>query len=185
MINSPDELILGYHDDGTPIKLLTRREIHEKGILHHTVHLWIINPHNELLLQKRSLSKDTFPGLWDISAAGHIEGHDSAIDSVIREAHEELGLPLNRENITLIGTVNNLTRHPNSKIIDQEQSFVYLTICSWPIEKFCFEQKEIDSLRFLRWDKFQREIECKKPQFVPHQEEYQLLFRFLKNEKNL
>ena len=49
----------------------TRSHVHSNGLWHCSVHIWIINPStSKILLQKRSMSKDTFPGRWDISSAG-------------------------------------------------------------------------------------------------------------------
>jgi isopentenyldiphosphate isomerase len=45
-----------------------------------------------LFLQKRSAHKDEFPGLWDSSAAGHLDAGESYIDCARRELAEELGI---------------------------------------------------------------------------------------------
>jgi hypothetical protein len=42
------------------------------GDWHRAAHVWVFCPSTrELLLQQRALGKDSWPGLWDISAAGH------------------------------------------------------------------------------------------------------------------
>jgi len=48
----------------------------------------------ELLLQLRAADKDTYPGRWDVSAAGHIAAGDASADTAGRELAEELGLSL-------------------------------------------------------------------------------------------
>ena len=45
-----------------------------------------------MLLQKRSLEKDTFPGRWDISSAGHVPAGTSLVETALAELAEELGL---------------------------------------------------------------------------------------------
>jgi isopentenyl-diphosphate Delta-isomerase len=50
-------------------RTVLRSVAHHEGLWHRTVHVWIQNRKAELLLQQRSLTKETFPGLWDISAA--------------------------------------------------------------------------------------------------------------------
>jgi isopentenyl-diphosphate Delta-isomerase len=69
----------------------SRGEVHRTGFWHRTVHIWIINGKKQLLLQKRSINKESYPGLWDISAAGHITAGDSIRNAAIRELKEELG----------------------------------------------------------------------------------------------
>ena len=52
----------------------TRGEVHAKGLLHRSVHIWVFNSRGELFLQKRAMTKDENPGYWDSSAAGHLNG---------------------------------------------------------------------------------------------------------------
>ena len=51
----------------------TRREVHRRKLLHRAVHILIYNSKGEIFLQKRSMSKDSCPGLWDSSASGHVD----------------------------------------------------------------------------------------------------------------
>ena len=74
-----------------------RAKAHSEGIRHRTAHVWIIRRNGkqtEVLLQKRSLKKDSFPGQFDTSSAGHIQAGDEPLDSALRELREELGLSL-------------------------------------------------------------------------------------------
>ena len=56
-------------------KTVERKIAHQQGILHRTAHVWILRKKEnkiQILLQKRSEQKDSFPGCYDISSAGHI-----------------------------------------------------------------------------------------------------------------
>ena len=59
-----------------------RALVHRDGDLHGASHVFLARLRGErveLLLQKRSAQKDSFPGLYDISAAGHLDpGEDFA-----------------------------------------------------------------------------------------------------------
>jgi isopentenyl-diphosphate Delta-isomerase len=70
----------------------TRREIHQKKLLHRSIHIFVFNSQNEVFLQKRSMAKDENPGLWDISAAGHVDSGETYDDCAHRELWEELGI---------------------------------------------------------------------------------------------
>ena len=63
-------------EQGNPTgDIVERSEAHEKGICHRTAHIWIAKKENDrykVLLQKRSMDKDSFPGRYDTSSAGHI-----------------------------------------------------------------------------------------------------------------
>lgn len=63
-------------DQGNPTgETVERTKAHQKGIRHRTAHVWLMREHQgkvEILLQKRSAGKDSHPGCYDISSAGHI-----------------------------------------------------------------------------------------------------------------
>ena len=81
---------------GNPTGKTVEREIaHQQGILHRTAHVWILRKKEnkiQILLQKRSEQKDSFPGCYDISSAGHIPAGDNYGQSAVRELKEELGI---------------------------------------------------------------------------------------------
>jgi isopentenyldiphosphate isomerase len=62
------------------------------SLLHRVVHVLIINSSGEILLQKRSQSKDVAPGRWDTSVGGHVGIGEDLITSCMREMEEELGI---------------------------------------------------------------------------------------------
>ena len=68
-----------------------KNNIYNDGDFHKTIHVWIINDNNEILVQKRSPKKETFAGLWAISVAGHVRSGETSIDAAKRELREELG----------------------------------------------------------------------------------------------
>lgn len=81
------------------------------------VRVAVIYDATEILLQKRSLSKRHFPGLWTESATGHIETDESADEAARRELQEETSLSL---NLTSIG-VDVL---PTPEVVQENHLFV-------------------------------------------------------------
>lgn len=56
--------------------------MHRDGDYHRAVHTWIYaESTGQLLLQLRSDCKESWPGLWDISSAGHISAGDTSLVS--------------------------------------------------------------------------------------------------------
>jgi isopentenyl-diphosphate delta-isomerase type 1 len=87
-----DELLYQVDELDRVIGPRPRGELHRLRLRHRAVHILVFNEREELLLQKRSLSKDINPGLWDTSAAGHVDYGESYDDCARRELEEELGL---------------------------------------------------------------------------------------------
>lgn len=69
-----------------------RGEVHRAGDWHRSVHVWLVDAHGRLLVQQRSAHKDTFPGRWDVSAAGHVSAGSEPFQTAREELREELGL---------------------------------------------------------------------------------------------
>ena len=74
----------------------TRREVHRLGLKHRAVHVLVFNRRGEIFLQKRSMTKDTFPGAWDSSASGHLDAGEDYDACAVRELREEIGLVIER-----------------------------------------------------------------------------------------
>ena len=47
-------------------EVLSRNEIHQKGLWHRAIVVAIVNKNNQVLLQQRSFKKDKKAGKWDI-----------------------------------------------------------------------------------------------------------------------
>ena len=75
-----------------PVGRASRREAHARGLRHRAVHILIFNARGQVFLQKRSLRKDTAPGLWDSSCSGHVDAGEDYNAAAARELGEELGL---------------------------------------------------------------------------------------------
>ena len=67
-------------ENGQPTgETVTRSQAHAEGIRHRTAHIWVVREKGdkiEVLLQKRAMNKDSFPGRYDTSSAGHIQAGD-------------------------------------------------------------------------------------------------------------
>lgn len=75
-------------------EIVTRSEIHKKGLWHRAIVVAIINEKNEILLQQRSDNKEKNPGMWDVSAAGHISSGQDSLMAATREINEEVSVNL-------------------------------------------------------------------------------------------
>src|SRR2546423_3913104 len=71
-----------------------RSEVHRRGLRHRAVHVLVFDGEGRVFLQKRSASKDTFPGVWDSSASGHLCSGEDYDSCAVRELQEEIGLAI-------------------------------------------------------------------------------------------
>ena len=62
---SPDEIFDVVNERDEVIGRATRSEVHERGLLHRAVHIFVFNSRGELFIQKRSMSKDRNAGKYD------------------------------------------------------------------------------------------------------------------------
>ncbi|MGQ7845695.1 NUDIX hydrolase [Granulosicoccus sp. 3-233] len=90
-------------DTDTVIGRAPRDRIHREGHLHRSAHIALFNSRGQLFVQLRSRFKDVAAGLWDTSAAGHVDSGESYEACAVRELHEELGVRIAVENLHSIG----------------------------------------------------------------------------------
>ena len=97
----------------------SRRECHEKKLLHRSVQFFIFDKDYRILVNKRSSTKEFFENQWSIVLGGHVPSGESYDDAVIREALEEAGisskpfhmgyfkkrLPEESENVSVYGFI--------------------------------------------------------------------------------
>ena len=156
-----------------------KSEVHRDGDWHKSVHIWVINSKNELLIQKRASIKESWPNLFDISAAGHVSAGEKPITSAIREVREELGLDVSEKDFEYLFTVPQQITTNNGAFINNEFSDVYLVKTDLDLSKFELQKEEVAEVKFIPFKDLQSAIINKSSEFVPHPEEYRLLFEKL------
>jgi isopentenyldiphosphate isomerase len=149
----------------------TKREIHEHGLWHNSAHVWIYNSKGEILLQLRSKDKDSYPGLWDISVAGHNDSGETPIESAVREMDEEIGLVIDKKQLQFAGVKIFSQPIVGSNWYENEFGYIYFCKFDGDIDNLLMSDGEVEKLEFITIDKFEKEINnpdtCKK--YVPFQ----------------
>ncbi|HHX37710.1 MAG TPA: NUDIX domain-containing protein [Clostridiaceae bacterium] len=72
------------------------------------VHIFLQDESGHYLIQKRSVNKTLWPGLWDVTAGG-VQAGETSLEAALREVREELGLIIDPSAMQKIGR---LLRHP-------------------------------------------------------------------------
>lgn len=131
--NDPRELLEVLNADGKSTgRARTRAQIHLDGDWHRAFQCWIVRAGgSEIVLQRRALEKDTFPGFWDCAAAGHWRFGETAREAA-REVQEELGVDVAFEQLTWRYRWATNRAHPNG-LVDREHQEVYRLALDWPL----------------------------------------------------
>lgn len=109
------ELLDVVDEHGYPMgRIEDKKTIHEQGLRHRDVHVWVTNG-RDMLQQQRTWDKSIMPGDWDISVGGHVGAGESYLDAAVRETGEELGLVLPSERFIRIGIVATQLEFPGWK----------------------------------------------------------------------
>ena len=91
-MNEYEEIFDVVDSEDRVIGKASRHQVHTNDLMHRSVHILVYNSTGNLFLQKRAMIKDESPGLWDSSAAGHVESGEDYISCAKRELKEELSL---------------------------------------------------------------------------------------------
>ena len=130
-------------------KTALKSEAHKNGWFHATAHIWFFTSNKKILLQKRALTKKVFPGIWDISVAGHIGAGEEVLEGAKREVFEEIGLILEDKDFIKIGTRIHQVNHENG-IQDNEHHHVFIAELKTPMSKLTMQPEEVAGLEL--WD---------------------------------
>ena len=151
-------------DNGIPTgEIVSRDDAHKYGIQHRTAHVWIIKGKPDgydILLQKRSRDKDSFPGQYDTSSAGHIPAGDESLESALRELKEELGIEAGQDDLHYAGSfhIHYEKEFHGSMFRDNEIARVYVYEKPVEIEKLSLQGSEVEEVRWFDLDEVWNEI---------------------------
>ena len=154
-------------------------EAHEKGVMHRSVHIWFLNSNNELLLQKRSATKQAYPNHWDISASGHISTGQTSLEAAKAETEEELGLSLSDDAFEYLFSVEEHIVLNEGTYVNNEFQDVYLVRLDARVSDLTLQTSEVSGARWIGVDEFRLWTKGLGEKLVPHEEEYALLLQRL------
>lgn len=158
-----------------------RTQVHQDGDWHRAIHIWIINHENEILLQRRAPDKDSDPNMLDISCAGHLSSGDDSLTGALRELQEELSLTIDAKSLQYIGTLKRSPYHDDD-FVDNEFDDVYLLQTDKTINDLTYQKEEISEIMFISIPTFQSMIKNRQPDLVMYDDEYEILFKYLKDQ---
>lgn len=149
-----DELIDIVDKNGNPTGVSApKSEIHTKGHLHNTAHVWLYTSDGKILLQQRAASKLIYPLLWDVSVAGHVDAGETIEAAAIREAREEIGITISEAQLIKIGVFECFQSYPNG-LHDNEFHNTYIVEIKETLEDLSPQIDEVEALKFVSISEF-------------------------------
>ena len=146
-------------------------DIHRDGDWHRSAHIWIGTNDGRILLQRRSPEKENNPGLWDVSAAGHVSAGESVVDSAVREVGEELGLRIDPSELRHIGTMAESCVLNDGTYFDNEIHEIFLIRRDVDLTKLKLQAGEVDAVELVTPEQLLARVQ----EMVPHGEEYKMV----------
>ncbi len=177
-------------EDGLPTgQTVSRDEAHREGILHRTSHVWIVREtagRPEILLQKRSADKDSYPGCYDTSSAGHIPAGCEPLPSALRELAEELGVHAGEDELLRLGhfRVEYEDVFHGRPFHDNEYANVFLLTRPVSVESLRLQEEEIESVRWFGLAEVIEATRREDPRFCINIESLILLDDYLKQRRS-
>lgn len=152
-----DELFDIFDEQGNHIGTALRSRCHgDPSLIHRTAHVVVIHPESgDILLQKRTMTKDIQPGKWDTAVGGHLALGEDFETGAKRELAEELGI----ENVRLFHIFDSAIRNT----IESENVRVFGAFVA---DGFKFDPNEIDEIRF--WSRAELEDPENQKNFTPN-----------------
>lgn len=158
-------------ENGIPTgETISRSEAHKDGIRHRTAHIWVARKTAsgwDVLLQKRAMNKDSFPGRLDTSSSGHIQAGDEPLESAIRELGEELGIAATPEQLQFAGLFKvDYAKEFHGKLFkDNEVAYVYVYLESVDETSLVLQKEELDSVEWYDLEEVLRECRAHNQKF--------------------
>lgn len=98
-MGAADEVVVIVDAHNHIVGAAPRREMRAKRLRHRSTYILVFNSRGELYVQKRTPTKDVFPGYYDVAAGGVVLAGETYEQGAARELEEEMGIrgvPLHR-----------------------------------------------------------------------------------------
>lgn len=128
-------------------KIESREKCHKEGLWHKAVVVFIINSKGQVLLQKRSSKKKLWPNMWDITAGGHVLAGEFGFEAIIRECEEEIGIKLQKNDLTFIGSVK--STNIKGDIVNNHFNEYYIANKEIDETKLKLQEEEVSEIKWV------------------------------------
>ena len=129
-------------------KVEERKNVHDNGLWHIHVGVWIMNKNGELLFQQRSMKKKINPGKWT-RTGGHVDSEETPLNAVQRETYEEIGVKIPLNEFKLLNIDKEEVYIPDYQIINRHFVYSYFAVVDYKIEDYSMQEEEVSDLKYI------------------------------------
>jgi 8-oxo-dGTP diphosphatase len=137
-------------------KQITREAAHINGLWHRAVGLYIVNSKNQVLCQRRSAAKKTWPNCWDYTAGGHVAAGELGVLAAINETREEIGVNLKPEEIRYI--CGHRSDKKMGNMWDRHHNEYFITFKDIDIKDIKIQESEVAEIKWLDYKDFKKMV---------------------------
>jgi isopentenyldiphosphate isomerase len=165
-----DELMDVCDENNNIVGRSMKSEILRRGLWHRTARVFVYNSKGEILIQLRGKGKELYPDRWDVGAAGHVFAGEDYIDAAIREAKEEIGLSLAKDDLDLL--LMDKFQQVWGEFIEKVFPATYLVRFDGRLSEFMLQKEEVQKLKFVFVDNLEKDLKEFPDKYSPHPDEY-------------
>ena len=147
------------NEEDVEIGSMEKLEAHERGLLHRAFSIFIMNDHQEMLLQKRADSKYHSPGLWTNACCSHPAPGETVLTAANHRLKEELGFNC---VLTEIGAFSYKTSFSNN-LIEHEFDHVLLGIYNGEVQP---DPNEVQDYKWVSLAELNADLELNKDHYT-------------------
>ena len=174
-----EELIDVLDENGNKTgEILTRKQIHKKGLCHKIVVISIIDEKGNILMQQRSKNKSKNPGKWDVAAVGHVSSGQTSTEAAIRETLEEVGIKVKEKELKYILTYKNKENVKEDYIDNQIYDCYIVKREKIDLKDIKIQKNEVEQVKLCNLKEFEQIIE--NGNIVKRDEFYNKIIEYLK-----
>ncbi|WP_020528072.1 isopentenyl-diphosphate Delta-isomerase [Flexithrix dorotheae] len=130
---------------------MSKKEVHEKGILHRAFSIFIFNSKGQLLLQQRAKDKYHSGGLWTNTCCSHPAPGENTLEAANRRLMEEMGMHTHLEHVFDF----TYTAHFENGLIENEYDHVFFGFTD---ELPSINKEEVENWKLVNFDELDLEI---------------------------
>jgi len=144
-MGAAEEIVTIVDEHNKVVGAVPRREMRAKNLSHRSTYILVFNTQGELYVQKRTMSKDVFPGYYDPATGGVVLAGESYEQGAVRELAEEMGI----RNVPLTWLFDFYFTDERTRVWGGAFSFVYEG-------KVSLQAEEVESVALMTTDEILR-----------------------------